>query len=643
MERFPSTAPALPPPGRGGHAWRAALGRGVEWGREMLTRADPDFSVVFVPALVLTAMLFARSPFTNCIFDEQEALLANPYVQGHNLGWIEAFRRDFWGLPPTRSIGSYRPLPNLVWRALWPIGQSPWLLHWVNLVVHAACVALLSGFVWAVTRRRGHAFGAAACYLCMAILTEAVSGIVGLADVLAALFALLSLNAQRLNLGLMSLCTFVCVLLGLLSKESMMVLVPLVPLGAGLLAPCLHRERPRSLLRILGAGLAATLAFVVYTEMRRRLFPVADATIPATGLGGTHAPWLGRGLSAFLGWFQQPRLPVDPMNNPLVNADAPHRIAGAFRVYARGLGQTLFPWTLSGDYSFPAEPIPPRLISVETVLGLLGMVVPPLLALGLILGRMVRRFSRRTVEPANGSVRLLVLAMLWFPIAYLPHSNIFVLLPTVRAERFWVLPAIGLAWVYGWLGHFLMARPSEVWRRRGQVVVAAFLVFQATRARCHALDYADDLAFWAATARAVPNSAKAHLNHAVMLGARARNEERLVQGNRALELAPRWPMAHVYQGDALCRMGRASEAWPHYRRGFVLGPNEPNLIALGLQCLWDKEQIPIHRDELLTLADQHPGSWLAFLATDIVEHGQTYGGVQPKYRPRGYNEGPKKN
>jgi hypothetical protein len=28
--------------------------------------------------------------------------------------------------------------------------------------------------------------------------------------------------------------------------------------------------------------------------------------------------------------------------------------------------------------------------------------------------------------------------------------------------------------------------------------------------------------------------------------------------------------------------------------------------------------------------------------TDIVNNGDKHNGVQPKYRPRGYNEGPKK-
>ncbi len=59
----------------------------------------------------------------------------------------------------------------------------------------------------------------------------------------------------------------------------------------------------------------------------------------------------------------------------------------------------------------------------------------------------------------------------------------------------------------------------------------------------------------------------------------------------ALQLAPKWPMASVYEGDTLCRLHRAPEAIPYYLRGFDLGPNDMSLIALGLQCLWDEHQL----------------------------------------------------
>jgi hypothetical protein len=129
-----------------------------------------------------------------------------------------------------------------------------------------------------------------------------------------------------------------------------------------------------------------------------------------------------------------------------------------------------------------------------------------------------------------------------------------------------------------------------------------------------------------------------------MQGARGNLEIRLEANRVALDLAPDWPMANIYMGDTLCRLHRPVEGWPHYAHGFDLAPNDSNLIALGVQCLWDEkalgEDSPV-RAELQALGNQHPGSWLSYIANDIVANGETYHGVDPKYRPRGYNEGPK--
>jgi hypothetical protein len=324
------------------------------------------------------------------------------------------------------------------------------------------------------------------------------------------------------------------------------------------------------------------------------------------------------------------------------------------------LGQLVLPLRLSGDYSFPAEPVPERVIFPESVIGGALLVLPPIVALGAwgnALWREWRERRRAAGAPwvpsvCHGHAALVALGLLWIPVAYFPHSNIPVLLPTVRAERFWYMPALGAAFLVG---------PAIAWLLKNTTngvvrgALIAWFAFQAFSARWHALDYMDDLAFWRATMHAVPRSAKAQLNYSVRVGARDDLDERLRANDRAIALAPRWAMAHVYRGDTLCRKsGKAREAkrtaeqaalvekaWPSYVRCFELAPNDSNLIALGLQCLWDEKTIKTHEDELLQMAADHPGSWLAFLASDIVHNGKEHDGVQKQYRPRSYDGGPK--
>jgi hypothetical protein len=624
--------------------------------REYFLGSDPTFATSLVPCCFLAIALFTRHPFkTNFIFDEQEALLANPYVRSvadpiTSAAWLDAFRRDFWGLPPDRSIGSYRPIPDIVWRALWALGardQSPFLHHWTNVLLHGVNGALVTLIAFRLTRDRLTAWLSGSLFVASAILTEAVSGVVGIADVLGALGALLAVGALALPLAWMCPAVFGATLFGLFSKESALVCVPLVPCAALMTSQITHRRSPLRWARASAAFLSTVAAFGLYVAARRRLFPApiqAEFSVEAN----LSSSRLARVYSAMLRWYAQPTLPRDPLNNPLINAELPYRIAGALRVYVRGLAQVAFPWTLSGDYSSPQEPIPERVIFPESVLGALLTILPLLASVWLgIVGWLRSRSGRSDVEAVEPDLRPVVgIGLFWIVVSYFPVSNIPVLLPTVRAERFWYFPAIGTSLLLG-----IAFRSVFKWsvRRRAlnafsKLAFAAFLAFQCFAARRHALDYNDDLTFWNATRRAVPRSAKAHLNYSVMQGARGRLDIRLESNKIALHLAPEWPMANVYMGDTLCRMHRDDEAWPYYVRGFELAPNDVNLVALGVQCMWDEKALgegSVARAELLAIAEKHPGTWLEYLQRDIVENGEEHDGVDPKYRPRGYNQGPK--
>jgi hypothetical protein len=617
------------------------------------------FLLILPVAVLLAAAVYMRSAWTNFIFDEQEALLANPYVNGDTLKFWEVFSRDFWGLPATGTIGSYRPLPNIIWRLLWQIKEHAWLPHVFNLLMHGVNAAMLGALArrWLGSNRA--AWLCALTFVLGAIITEAVCGVVGIADVLGGTFVLLALLALPLAWYWLPLITAASLFLGLLSKESTLTVTPLVPLVGFIAAPLVRPERPQRWLRCGMMGLGVVVAVVGYTYFRRAFFEIKlpalyDNPLPAS------EPFLKQLMHDFLRWFKQPDLPKDGINNPLVSADMPHRVAGALRVYFRGLMQVVFPWSLSGDYSFPQEPIPKRLVFPESVLGALFMIAPPLLALGCAGRALWLEFTQRwlaknaatessaanpsapfSLSPSARALAVLAIGLLWVPITYFPHSNIPILLPTVRAERFWYLPVIGTSLLIGLAFTLLWEKKSKQYRDWCLAGIICFLGFQAIQGRLHALDYRNDLVFWRATARAVPNSAKAHLNYGVMLGARRQLDKRLIENKRALDLAPEWPMAHIYYADTLCRLHRADEAWPHYVNGFKIGSNQQALIALALQCLWDEKAVDKHKDELLKLAEEFKGSWLAYLAKDIVDNGAKHGGVDPQYRPRSYNGGPR--
>src|SRR5580700_10645201 len=620
---------------------------------------EPTLLNALVPSCLVSMVLFTRPPSTNFIFDEQEALLANPYVRaasdpGAHIGWLQAFKRDFWGLTADRTIGSYRPLPDIVWRALWRVGfreQSAFPHAYINVLIHGLNGALVVLLVARWTRDRLVAWLAGAVFVTMAVLTEAVSGVVGLADVLGGTGALLALLALGLPLTTMPIALLGATLIGLYSKESALCLVPLVPVAALMTAQITHPDRPLRWARAAVAAAVTGGAFVFYVELRRHFFPAstpAELTVEANA----GKPHLARAFAAALRWYAQPALPRDPLNNPLIEATTPQRVAGALRVYARGLAQVIAPWRLSGDYSAPQEPIPTHLVFPASVAGAAALVLPILACpvVGVIAWLRARREtpSAETEPVAPSELEpVLAFALAWVAVSYLPVSNIPVVLPTVRAERFWYFPAIALSIPMG-LGWAWLLREARrvhlMWV--GVVACVLFFDFQCFAARRHAFDYTNDLTFWDATRKAVPRSAKAHLNYSVMLGARGDLAGRLESNQVALDLAPQWPMASVYLGDTLCRMHRAPEAVAYFVQGFQLAPNDMSLIALGVQCLWDEHAIEDgseSRAQVQAAADAYPGSWLKFIADDTFLNGDDNKGVNPKYRPRGYNEGPKKD
>lgn len=104
------------------------------------------------------------------------------------------WRNDFWGTPlnSSGSHGSYRPLCVLTFRLnQWACGLRPAAFHLVNVLLHA----LNTGLTLRVGRLLLPAPAASLAALLFAahpVHTEAVSGIVGRADLLACLFYLLS-------------------------------------------------------------------------------------------------------------------------------------------------------------------------------------------------------------------------------------------------------------------------------------------------------------------------------------------------------------------------------------------------------------------------------------------------------------------
>ena len=122
------------------------------------------------------------------------------------VGVVARFRKS-----SAKQVSDVSPLPgsshapDFFWRALWSLSskpdgifRQPFVHHIYNVVFHAVNGAILSCTVFAWTKRRGQSILAGLVFVTCALLTEAVSGIVGIADVLGGMGALLALAALSL-------------------------------------------------------------------------------------------------------------------------------------------------------------------------------------------------------------------------------------------------------------------------------------------------------------------------------------------------------------------------------------------------------------------------------------------------------------
>lgn len=589
---------------------------------------------LFFVLLVASLGLFLRPPSTNFIFDEQEALLANPYLTT-NMPVLSAFEVDFWGRAPGTTIGSYRPLPNLLWR---PLGETlkfhtPWYFLILNHLVHALTATCLA---WAARRffvlNSGRlppdpfVWGVGFLFVTHGLSTEAVCSVVGLADLLVGMFAALLVVFLWTNLPrnwlfgaleflvVVGLCFF-----GLLAKETMVAVLPLVAIMVWV-TPSSRRAGLHGwvrLGRVLGASASALIGYVA---LRNRCFSGKRADFDpllAEGLGKT---W----FEPFFAWFGQPVLPEDPLNNPLLGATALERVMTAGGIFLEQFGQGFVPLGLLGDHSFPRQPV--------LTLGPMGVIgcalfVALLVAGGVTLLRTVRG------QVASEAKALFGFGCAFYALSYLPVANIFVLLPTIRADRLLYTPSIGLLFMLSALLAYGLGR----WGRVAGGLLVAFLALHGLLGRLHANDYADDLSFWSAASRGPSASAKAHLNLGVMLGARGDNEGRLAHTQKAVELAPQWTMGNLYLADVHCRMGDREAALSLYLAHLGDAANSKALTALSLQCIWDAGAFQESKHRLMDLAAQHPDTWLDYFVYRLQHDGVRNEGIPAEFRSRKYN------
>ena len=156
----------------------------------------------------------AVAAYLNCIscgfvFDDRLAITGNADVVAPDLWDVGMLSHDFWGKPlhESDSHKSYRPVTTFSFRLhAWLPERTTTLqaahFHAFNVVLHAlvtACVAQLAAYAWPSNGRPCASSGllAGMLFAVHPVHVEAVTGVVGRAELLCALFCFLATAAYR--------------------------------------------------------------------------------------------------------------------------------------------------------------------------------------------------------------------------------------------------------------------------------------------------------------------------------------------------------------------------------------------------------------------------------------------------------------
>ncbi|XP_064476888.1 protein O-mannosyl-transferase TMTC1-like [Ornithodoros turicata] len=582
--------------------WSASCAR-FHWPRSR------TWSVSWLPALcaaLLSLLCYLNSLDGDFVHDDMVAVVGNRDVTGeHALSalWVN----DFWGRPMAdpQSHKSYRPLTVLTFRANHYAsgGLEVRGFHGVNVALHVACSVLVARVASeALGLTAGPSALSALLFAAHPVHTEAVSSIVGRAEVLCCFFFLVAFlcyhrSCQASNSGLrvavwLCVCS-VCSACALLAKEQGITVLPL----------CLLLR-----LRTLVSQTSA-----LRQPWWRRIFAVIQRclldlrVILLTSVLGA--------LLTFRLWILHGSLPrFSEVDNPA--SFSPH-ILTRFLTYSHlsafNAWLTLFPGTLSYDWQMGSIPLVTSLSDPRNVMTLA-------LAAGM-LGLLWRACPSRCDSSDGSEVsssRQTLVALLLTVLPFLPASNLLVVVGFVVAERVLYIPSIGLCLLVALGLQRLLDRSGRRVRITLVGAACALVALLAARTLHRNRVWESRESLFESGIQDLPENAKMHYNFANLQKDLGNTDLAIKHYNTAIELWPEHASAHNNLGTVVTS---PQDAERHFRAALRINPNHPG-AHFNLANMYSKQgQIDVARHLLQRAVELDPDfaeaySSLAHLAAE---------------------------
>jgi len=448
--------------------------------------------------VVLAVAAYSNSFRTGFPLDNKALILQDARVHEATRANVDLILdQTYWW--PIGESGLYRPVTTLSYLFNYAVlgnGERPVGYHAVNLTFHIVNVLLVYALLlriggpaeagrhdrsdssWYVTSGFSRTFAVAAIWSVHPLSTEAVTNIVGRADLIAALAVLggllISIRAieaagARRIAWLAALAAMTA--LGVFAKESAVVIVAVIALYAlcvrsAKASRSTAKGKPRASNGARGfsrAAIALAIPLLFYWSQRAAVLSAASAA---------EFPFV---------------------DNPIAGAGFWSGRLTAIAVMARYLLLIVWPMRLSADYSYAQIPL-----ATGRLLDWVAWAIVAAIAAGCIL---LWRRDRTTFFWAGFAL-----------LTFLPASNLLFPTGTIMAERVMYLPSLGVI-ALAIIAVERGLQPVSPWRRTSVlrflalgVIVGGF----AVRTWIRNNDWQSDVSLWTATAQASPRSFKAH-------------------------------------------------------------------------------------------------------------------------------------
>jgi hypothetical protein len=492
--------------------------------------------------------------------------------------WSSIFRSHYWaGAPTVGDHGLYRPVTIASYALVHALGGGGALSqHAVNVLLHGLATVLLFAWIRPLVKPLLAAITIAALFAVHPIHTEAVSGIVGRAELLAFVGVagcVCALERARLASNRARASSWIAVALGafalaLLSKETG-VLAPALALWTEIVFPerrWLLRRVPRAIVAF--ALLALVFAVIWYVR----------STI--VGARWVHPGWEGVG--------------------------ALDRTWTALRVLGEYAILLVWPARLLAEYGVHDVPIAHGLGHPGVVFALVSCLALAALAW----------FARERAPLITWGLGTCALALVLV-------SNLLVPIGVMKAERLLYLPSAGFLAAVVAAALPLATRA----RTRGFVCAAGAIALAACSARTWVRngDWHDNRTIALSIEGVSPNSPVLQTNLAIWERENGRNDRARAALLEVLAAEPSNARTLAFLGDVESDLGELASARARYEAALRLAPGEATLhmkLARTLLALGEWRGAAAELEGLRATAPDEPAVWLNLLVV-YRELGET--------------------